>query len=181
MAIPQGMMPTNVSGKPESSFWGGTPSGVMQSTGFGSGQLNKMDILANLGLTGYQDLAKNKFDFAPIEAKARRDFTQKTIPSIAERFASLGTGGSQRSSAFPKLLSQAGGDLETNLAAMGSDYAMRGQALNQGLFGSMLGMGLTPPWQHDYIKSQPGMLEQAGSSFMENIGPYLKYLLMLLA
>lgn len=59
------------------------------------------------------------FQFAPIAQQARREFTERTIPSIAERFNVLG---GARSGAFQQALGRAGSELETSLAALQSQY-----------------------------------------------------------
>lgn len=98
-----------------------------------------LNQLSQLGLKGLQE---NKFDFGPIEEQARSGFKQKTIPSIMERFTSLGSKGSQRSSAFPQLLSQAGADLEKSLATMKQNYNL-GRESN---FANMANIGLRPQY-----------------------------------
>lgn len=52
-------------------------------------------------------------------------FNQQTIPGIAERFSGLGAG-AQNSSAFGQALSSAAGDLQTNLASLGSQTQLQG-------------------------------------------------------
>lgn len=80
-----------------------------------------------------------------IEESARKGFREQTIPSIAERFTQLGA---QRSSAFPQLLSQAASDLETNLASMKEDRAMR-----------LLQAGLSPQVDTMYRPGSQGALD----------------------
>jgi hypothetical protein len=80
-----------------------------------------------------------------IEEAARKGFKEQTIPTIAERFTQLGA---QRSSAFPQLLSQAASDLETNLAAMKEDRAMR-----------LLQAGLSPQIDTLYRPGSQGALD----------------------
>lgn len=70
--------------------------------------------------------------FEPIAQKARSDFEQRTVPSIAERFTAFGAGGG-RSSAFAQQLGQAGAGLEESLAALGSQFGQRQQQLLQQL------------------------------------------------
>lgn len=53
----------------------------------------------------------------PIGQQAVNRFHSQTIPSIAERFTAMGTGGSQGSSAFQGALGQAAGGLEQDLSA----------------------------------------------------------------
>lgn len=56
------------------------------------------------------------FGQSPIAQQARQQFQTQTIPTIAERFSSLGA---QNSSAFQNALGQAGVGLESNLASLG--------------------------------------------------------------
>ena len=93
----------------------------------------------------------NRFDFAPIEQAARTQFNTKTIPSLAERFTSMGEG-AQRSSAFQGALGQAGAGLEEQLAAMKQNYNLQQQ--NQLM--NMLGLSRM---ENMYQPSQPGFLE----------------------
>lgn len=152
---------------------GGRKAGTLTTSPYSQWALDLMRNISQQGAQGLpgvaqglEGLAQNKFNFGPISDWARTNFAQTTVPSIAERFSSLGTGGSQRSSYFPQMLSQAGSNLDQQLAAMKADYDMRGQALNQGLYGqmgnmylSMLGSGLQPQWQTSYMANQPGWLE----------------------
>lgn len=94
----------------------------------------------------------NRFDFAPIEQAARTQFNTQTVPSLAERFTSMGDG-AQRSSAFQGALGQAGAGLEEQLAAMKQNYNLQQQ--NQLM--NMLGMSRQ---ENMYQPSQPGFLEQ---------------------
>lgn len=79
--------------------------------------------------------------FQPIANEATRQFEQDIIPGLAERFSGMG---GQRSSAFQQSLGQAGGDLASRLAALGSQHAvgqqqagMQQQGLNQQLLGQL--------------------------------------------
>lgn len=60
--------------------------------------------------------------FEPIAAEARKQFHESTIPTIAERFA--GAGG-LNSSAFKGELGKAASGLESQLAALGSEYGLK--------------------------------------------------------
>ncbi len=86
-----------------------------------------------------------QFDFAPIEAEARRGFEQQTIPGLAERFAGQGA---LKSSAFTGELGRAGSDLEKALAALKSKYNLQregfdiergAQEQKRGFLGEQLG------------------------------------------
>ena len=93
-------------------------------------------------------------NFDATEDRARNQFQTQTIPSIAERFTSMGDGG-QRSSAFGSQLGGASADLESRLAALRSQFGM-----NQAQ------MGLQRQFEPMYMQRQPGMLEQGGSQLM---------------
>lgn len=107
-------------------------------------------------------LGGGQFDFAPIEQQARSGFAQKTVPSIAERFTSMGAGGG-RSSAFGQQLGQAGAGLDESLAAMRQNYGLQQQQLGQGF----LGLGQQEPFRE---ASQPGFLQQALLALLQGAG-----------
>jgi hypothetical protein len=117
------------------------------------------------------------FNFAPIEAQARKNFSEKTMPSIAERFTAMG---GQESSAFPQMLKSAGSSLDTNLAALGAQYGqqqqdvgLRQQSLGLGqqdFIARLLQMGLSSPFENQYFARQPGFGETAMQGVMSGIG-----------
>ena len=95
-----------------------------------------------------------KFDFTPIEQQARENFQTKTIPSLAERFVGQGSG--TRSSAFQGAIGSAASDLETNLAALKSEYGLRNQGQQQNYLSNLLGYGLQPNSENFYTPPQEG-------------------------
>ena len=95
--------------KPESLT--GFNSKTEQLPRFTPEQQSAMQQLLQLGLQSYNPEANEK--------RARTQFQSQTIPSIAERFTSMGSG-SQGSSAFQGALGQAGSGLEEALAALRS-------------------------------------------------------------
>lgn len=105
-------------------------------------------------------------DFGPVEQRARSQFSQNTIPTIAERFSSMG----QNSLSSPALYSQLGGagaGLEEALAAQRSGFEQR----------NLLGLSqtaLNPSFENAYIPRQRGLLETGASAGMS----YLPYYLM---
>ena len=105
-------------------------------------------------------------DFGPVEQRARSQFAQNTIPTIAERFSSMG----QNSLSSPALYSQLGGagaGLEEALAAQRSGFEQR----------NLLGLSqtaLNPSFENAYIPRQKGLLETGASAGMS----YLPYYLM---
>lgn len=63
-------------------------------------------------------------NFSGIENQAKQQFNEETIPGLAERFTSMGQG-AQNSSAFQGALGRAGAGLQTNLAALRSQYGLQ--------------------------------------------------------
>ena len=139
----------------------GEPERVQQLQNYNPNQNTAMDQILQRGLQG----SMNNFDFAPIEAQARTGFMQNTIPSIAERFSGLGSGG-QRSSAFYNSMGQAGAGLEQSLAAMKQNYNMQMMPMMQ----NMMGMGLNRRYENAMHQRVPGMLETGGSAFLGGLG-----------
>lgn len=117
-------------------LWHGTPRTAEQLYNYTPTQISGMNQALQRGLGGL-----DQFDFGPIEQQARTGFSQKTIPSIAERFTSLGA---QNSSAFGQALGQAGAGLDETLAAMKQNYNLQ----RQPLFQQLMAMGLQPQFEN---------------------------------
>lgn len=109
----------------------------------------------------------------PVEARARRQFSTSTIPSLAERFTALGSGGAQKSSAFQGALGSAASDLESQLAALRAQYGQQqkeqnfqhqNQAQQQQI---MKFLGLAPLLEQNYLTSRP---DAARPGFWETAG-----------
>jgi len=135
-----------------SSFFLGQPAGVGQVNRFVPQQQNTLSSLMNMGMQGMQNPYAG---FEPIANQARTQFQQQTLPSIMERFQSLGNN-AMSSGALKTELGQAGANLEGGLAALQSQYGMqnRNQMLN------MLGLGLTPQLESYATQGQEGLLQQ---------------------
>lgn len=110
--------------------------------------------------------------FDAYEAPYKRQFEQETVPGIAERFAGMGSGGAQSSSAFNQTMGQAGSELTENLAAL------RG-GLQQNALSSLQGMmqqGYQPTFENIYQQPTqgiiPGMLSQAAAGAGQGVGMY---------
>ncbi len=125
---------------PVSDLWTDTPASNQQISTLRPEQ----QAVQNQALGRVSELlgqtSPKQFNFAPIEQKAREDFQTKTVPSLAERFVGQGSG--TRSSAFRGALGGAGAELETNLAALGAEYGLRGQELQQHHLTNLLQQGL---------------------------------------
>lgn len=121
---------------------------------------------SQLGNLSMQQLQNPYEGFEPIAQQARTQFQQQTIPSLAERFTSMG--GGQRSSAFQSALGQAGSGLEGNLAALRSQYGLQ----NRQLSGSLLSQALRPSFDVIQQPSRPGFLESSLGSLAGPLGQY---------
>lgn len=129
-------------------FLYGTPEKFGQLSRFSPQNQNQFnDLISQL----LQRLGGNEFSFAPIEEEARAGFSQKTLPSIMERFTALGAGGGRSSAQF-NTLGSAGADLERSLASMKQNYNLQRQPLLQNL----IGLGAQEPF---YQPRTPGFAE----------------------
>jgi len=132
----------------------------------------QQSALSQLLQTGLQGLQNPMEGFEPIAQQAKRQFQQETVPSLAERFTSLG-GGAQRSSAFQGALGRAGAGLSENLAGMGTRYGLQ----RQGQLQNLLGMGLTPQFENIYQEGGAGRAPEFGQQLMSQALPLLLALL----
>jgi|SRR6185369_4086066 len=112
------------------------------------------------------------FNFAPIEKRAVEQFKTQTVPGLAERF--LGRSGVSNSSSFQGALGSAASDLQTNLAALGAEYGLKGQQLNEEGLRNRLAYGLSPSFENVYTPGQAGigrqLAEGAASSASGAVG-----------
>ena len=103
--------------------------------------------------------------FGPQEERARQQFQQQTVPSLAERFTGIG---GQRSSAFGQQLGGAAADLESQLAGMRGQHELgqqQAQMQHQGLEQSRLSqlMNMLQGQQETGLRQQ--QLGQQGRQF----------------
>jgi hypothetical protein len=129
-------------------FGGGEEGGMKTAQTMNPEQQKYMSMLLGLGGNALQNPYAG---FEPIAKRAMSQFNQNIVPSLAERFTSMG-GGRLSSPAFASQLGQAGTGLEEALAAMQSQYGMQNQ--HNGM--SMLALGLSPQFENFYQQSQPG-------------------------
>lgn len=113
-------------------------------------QQSAMQQLLQRGLKDYNPEANEK--------RARTQFQSQTIPSIAERFTSMGSG-AQNSSAFQGSLGSAGAGLEEALSALRSQY---------GQFG--IQQGLQPSFENIYTPASQGFFGGAAPGFGQALG-----------
>jgi len=99
--------------------------------------------------------------FQPLIDEAMSNFYTKTVPTIAERFTSMGQG-AQRSSAFQAALAEGGGDLNRSLLAEKARYGLQ----NKTVLSNLLGIGMQPSYEASYM---PGGPDAAGRT-ISNVG-----------
>lgn len=113
----------------------------------------QQDALSQLLQTGMSTIQDPEKGFEPIARQAKSRFEQEGIPSIAERFTSMGQG-AQRSSDFMGALGSARAGLDENLAGMQANYGMQNKQ-----FGSQLAQtGMTPGFDPLYQPKSYGLL-----------------------
>jgi len=132
-------------------YGGGEEGGVKTAPTINPEQQKYMSMLLGLGGNALQNPYAG---FEPIRQQAMNQFQQNLVPSLAERFTSMG-GGRLSSPAFAGQLGQASSGLEQALAAMQSQYGQQ----NQHNAMSMLALGLSPSFENFYQGSQPGFGE----------------------
>jgi hypothetical protein len=144
----------------------GSSGKVNQLQRFNPQQQQAMSKLLSSGLAGLQNL--QQFNFEPIAQQARSQFQQQTIPSIAERFTSLGNN-ALSSPAFASQLGAAGAGLEESLAALQAEYGLQQQGMQQDLLKNLLNFGLAPQTESFYKPGNSGLfggLAQSGASML---------------
>jgi hypothetical protein len=123
------------------------------------------------GMEYFNSLFNDPEFFRKFEAPARRQFEEEIVPGLANRFASMGSGGALGSTGFRNQLAREGSNLETNLAAMRG--GMQANAVPQ-----MLGYAQQPAsnWMNMLgIATQPTMNQYqpptagGGANFLANM------------
>jgi hypothetical protein len=93
------------------------------------------DITQNQGYQQGQNWLNDLFNdenfFQNFEAPIQRQFSEQTIPELANRFGSMGSGGSLGSTAFRNQANREAGNLSSNIAALRG--GMQQQGVNQSL------------------------------------------------
>lgn len=132
---------------------GGQPAQTQQLQNFTPQQQNALNALLSQG--------QQNFNPEAISNQARKQFNQQTVPSLAERFTSLGNN-SLSSPAFASQLGQAGAGLEENLAGLRSNMGLQ-----------QLQLGLTPQFENLYQQRQPSFFESLSAPAMQALLYYL--------
>jgi len=158
MAFPQSLMSNQPQMQPrKSSFWDfltGTPERLTNVPLYGPQQQQVQNQLLQGSMAGLGSLQPS---FEPIRQQALGTFQEQIVPTLAERFTSLGGSGSRLSSpAFASQIGQAGAGLSRDLAAQEQGFNQQQQEFLR----SLLGMGLQRQYEPIYEPQQPGFLQQ---------------------
>lgn len=148
----------------------GTPGKVTQINRLAPGQQALQNQLISSVSGKLSNAGKNSFDFGPVAQEARNKFYTETIPSIAERFTAMGSGGSQSGSAFKGALGSAGAGLERGLASLNSQFGLQQQALDNNQLNALLQMAFHPQFENLFQEGQPGFLSSLGSGLGATAG-----------
>jgi hypothetical protein len=116
-----------------------------------------MEALQMLLQQGTQGLQNPLAGFGPIKDDILRTYKEELLPTIAERFANMGShGGAVNSSGFEGEKNMLAERLSKQLAAQEAEYGLTNR---QGLL-DMLQLGLTPQFDNKVLAAQPGNLEK---------------------
>jgi hypothetical protein len=150
MAMPNQITTQQIGKGP--SFFKGRAAQVGSINKFTPEAQNALSLLTNMG---QQNIQNPYSGFEPIEQRARSQFQRNTIPSIAERFTSMGDN-ALSSGAFASQLGHAGAGLEEALAALRSQYGMQNRAQSlQELLG-----GIQPQFENFYQPREKSGFEE---------------------
>ena len=123
--------------------------------------------MANWARTQGQQQIQNPYQgFEPVAQGARQGYQKYTVPTLANRFTSMGSGNALSSPAFVNQLRAGGEDLESNLASMMAQYGQHQQALGQGL----MGMGMHPQFENVYTAGGPSALSGLFGGLQSGLG-----------
>lgn len=118
-------------------FFTGTPGQMTQAPLLTEQQQGAQ----NWALKNAQQGLGQAFNFQPIAEAAQNRFNQQTLPSISERFASMGA---QRGSGYNQAVANAQRDLQMELAAQQQKFGLESQKN----WADILGMGLKPSFEN---------------------------------
>ncbi len=121
---------------------------------------NQQQALQQLLQQGLGGLTPQNLSFEPFEQRARQQFQESTIPSLAERFNALSGGQGLRSSAFQTALGRQASELESSLAALRAQHNLNLLPAYQ----NMVTLGLTPQYESIYTAGGPGAVHAAGKA-----------------
>ncbi len=126
--------------------------------------LQKLYQILPQGIQGL-NMPGGKSNFQPIADEARRNFSQNTIPTLAERFAGLG----RNSSGLQNTLGGAAAQFESQLASAQAQHGLQEQSLQSNNLFNSLGAFLQPRQDTTIIPGQDSAL-RSGWSGVKNLG-----------
>jgi len=171
-------------GKQSSTFSKGARGGLDGALESLKGMKGNANITQNQNYQSGQNWLMDMFNdpafFDRFEAPMQRQFEEQTIPDLANRFASQGSGGSLGSTGFRNQLGREGSNLQTNMAALRG--GMQQQGVNQQMqyaqqpsqnYMNLLGIGAQPTMNQYQPPSQGffgGMLPGMVSGWAQSQG-----------
>jgi len=154
-------------------LFGHSPEGKQMTTQSGGQTGLQNQLLGGLGGPTGQGmewlqkiLSGDEEAFKDFEAPMKAQFERETVPGISERFAGMGSGGAQDSSAFQQTLGRAGQDLSMNLGAMRSGLKMNALQQLQGLMNPAMKQG----FENVYDPGSYGLVGGAAQGAAEGAG-----------
>ena len=113
---------TGSSAEQQSSFSKGQKGGINDILQMIKGMKGAGDVTKNQGFQQGNEWLMSMFNdpefFKNFEAPLQRQFQEQTVPDLANRFASMGSGGSLGSTGFRNQLAREGSNLSSNIAAL---------------------------------------------------------------
>jgi len=120
-------------------------------------------------LQGGQNAPSN-FDFGKIKAEAQNRFQTETLPSLAERFTSLGD--SQGSSGYLSALGRSGADLDRGLGALEAQFGQQQQGQDRDYLLQLLRLALSPQFETQYKPATGGLFGNAAEGVAQGAGNF---------
>ncbi len=135
------------------------------------GVLDNINQYLGRGVGGL-DLPGGQSNFAPIAEQAQRNFQQRTVPTLAERFGSLGnsSGASLSSPDLYKQLGNAGANLEGDLASLQSQHGLQQQGQQANNYFNLLNAGLGSQFDYEVMPGQRSGISDIWNSAKGTIG-----------
>ena len=142
------------------------------------------DITQNQNYQQGQNWLSNLFGndqgfYDKFEAPMQRQFSEQTIPGLANQFGGMGSGGSLGSTAFRNALGREGEHLQESIAGMRGN--MQQQGVNQSMnyaqqpfqnMQSMYGLGLGSPMMNQYAPATTGGFGSLSAPLMQGATSY---------
>jgi hypothetical protein len=156
------------------NFLTGSPGRVKQVSTFTPQQQG----LQNQGIQQLMQLLQSGYGskpdisgYQPFAQEARRQYNEVTLPSIAERFAGMGSNAG--SSAFNSAVGRAGANLDRQLQMDAAQFGQQQQGLQQQLLQLLTGLGTQRGFENIYQQGQPGALQPLLGGIGKGLGGYL--------